>query len=111
MPDPKVLGRRGEVCAVRIDRDGICLLRLISSKQRPCEMRSMPEDNEPDSPALRWMRHIDTKLDLLADIARETRTGTGLLERRFASIAGRLDGIDDRLERIGRRLDLGDASA
>ena len=71
----------------------------------------MPEDNEPDSHTLRWMRRIDTKLDLLADIARETRTRVGLLEQQYASISSRLDGIEDRIERIEKRLDLVDAPA
>ena len=71
----------------------------------------MPEDNEPDSHTLRWMRRIDVKLDALADIARETRTRTGLLEQQYASISSRLDRIEDRLERIEKRLDLVDAPA
>ena len=71
----------------------------------------MPEDNAPDSHTLRWMRRIDTKLDLLADIARETRTRVGLLEQQYASISSRLDGIEDRIERIEKRLDLVDAPA
>ncbi len=66
----------------------------------------MPEDKEPDSHTLRWMRRIDSKLDLLADIARETRTRVGLLEQQYASISSRLDGIEDRIERIEKRLDL-----
>lgn len=60
----------------------------------------MPEDNEPDSHTLRWLRRIDTKLDLLADIARDTRTHAGLLEQQYGSISSRLDGIEDRIERI-----------
>ena len=66
----------------------------------------MPEDKEPDSHTLRWMLRIDSKLDLLADIARETRTRVGLLEQQYASISSRLDGIEDRIERIEKRLDL-----
>ncbi len=75
----------------------------------------MPADSEPDSHTLGWMRRIDAKLDLLADIARETRTRVGfleqqvsLLEQRYASVSSRLDGIEYRLERIERRLDLVD---
>ena len=66
----------------------------------------MPEDNEPDSHTLRWMRWIDAKLDLLADIARETRTRVGLLEHQYASLSSRLDGIENRLDRIEKRFDL-----
>ena len=69
----------------------------------------MPEHDEPESHTLRWMRRIDSKLDLLADIARETRTRVGLLEQQYASLSTRIDGIENRLERIERRLDLVDA--
>ena len=69
----------------------------------------MPEQDEPDSHTLRWMRRIDSKLDLLADIARETRTRVGLLEQQYASLSSRIDGIENRLERIEKRLDLVDA--
>lgn len=71
----------------------------------------MPEANEPDNHALRWMRRIDAKLDALADIARETRTRVGLLEQQFASISSQLDGVENRLDRIEKRLDLVDVSA
>lgn len=78
----------------------------------------MPEDNEPDSHTLRWMRRIDAKLDLLADIARETRTRVGfleqqvsLLDQRVASLSVRLDAVEVRLERIEKRLDLVDSIA
>ena len=77
----------------------------------------MPEPNEPESHTLRWLRRIDTKLDLLADITRETRDRVGLLEQQvgllgqqYATIAVRVDRIEDRLERIERRLDLADSS-
>lgn len=60
----------------------------------------MSEHEEPDSHTLRWMRRLDAKLDLLADIARETRTRVGLLEQQYASISSRNDGIESRLERI-----------
>lgn len=68
---------------------------------------------EPESLTLRWMRGIDSKLDLLADIARETRSRVGMLEQQYASLSAqhaslssRLDGVETRLERIERRLDL-----
>ena len=69
----------------------------------------MPETDEPESHTLRWMRRIDAKLDLLADIARETRTRVGLLEQQYASLSSRMDGIENRLDRIEKRLDLVDA--
>ncbi len=69
----------------------------------------MPDNDEPESHTLRWMRRIDSKLDLLADIARETRNRVGLLEQQYASLSTRIDGIENRLERIERRLDLVDA--
>ena len=69
----------------------------------------MPENDEPDSHTLRWMRRIDAKLDLLADIARETRDRVGLLAQQCATLSSRIDGIENRLERIERRLDLVDA--
>ena len=62
---------------------------------------------EPDNHTLRWMRRLDTKLELLADIARETRTRIGLLEQQYASISSRMDGIESRLERIEKRLGSG----
>lgn len=70
----------------------------------------MPEEVEPDSHTLRRMRRIDTKLDMLADIARETCTRVGLLEQqvslveqRYPSISSRLDTLEVRNERIERR--------
>lgn len=69
----------------------------------------MADDIEPDSHSLRWMRRIDAKLDLLAEIARETRTRMGMLEQQFASLSARVDRIEDWLERIERRLDLVDS--
>lgn len=68
----------------------------------------MAEDAEPDSHTLRWMRRIDAKLDLLADIVRETRDRVGLLEPQYASVSMRIDRIEPRLDRIERRLDLVD---
>jgi hypothetical protein len=71
----------------------------------------MPEVNEPDSDTPRWLRRIDSKLDLLADIARETRTRVGLLEQQCASMPSRSETVENRLERIERRLDLVEAPA
>ena len=69
----------------------------------------MREHDEPDSRTLRWMRRIDAKLDLRADIARGTRTRVGLLAQQYTSVSTRIDRLENRLERIERRLDLVDA--
>ena len=69
----------------------------------------MPEAEEPENLTSRWMRRIDQKLDLLADIARETRTRVGMLKQRYASLSSRMDAIESRIERIEKRLDLIDA--
>ena len=69
----------------------------------------MPEQDEPESHTRRWMHRIDSKLGLLVDIARETRTRVGSLEKQCASFSSRIDGVGTRLERIEKRLDRIDA--
>ena len=65
--------------------------------------------DEPDSLILRYLRRLAEQVDGLRDDMREVKERLGLLEGGQASISRRVDRIESRLERIGRRLDLEDA--
>jgi hypothetical protein len=49
---------------------------------------------------------VDQKLDKLLEVLVNVRDRVGILEQQYASISRRLDHVDDRLERIERRIEL-----
>jgi hypothetical protein len=51
-------------------------------------------------------RRDGAKLDRLLDDMREVKGRLGILESQYASLSNPLDRIDERVERIERRLDL-----
>lgn len=55
---------------------------------------------------LEGLRRLDEKIDRIIEQGCENRERLGHLEEAYASISRRVDRIDDRLERIERRLDL-----
>lgn len=64
-------------------------------------------DDGPDSLPLRYLRRIDEKLDNIAADVRELKQRMGFVEESLASVSRRTDRLDDRLDRIDRRLNLG----
>lgn len=65
--------------------------------------------DEPDNIVLRMLRKIDEKLDLLvADVA-DIKTRTTNTEEALAGVNRRLDRLEQRVQRIEKRLDLVDA--
>jgi phage shock protein A len=58
---------------------------------------------------LSLLRRVDTKLDLLGQDVREVKNRLGILETQYASLSNRQDRLDDRIERIERRLEIADA--
>ena len=72
--------------------------------------------DEPDDLVLRYLRQIDQKIDNVADELKELkvrvgRVGTSLaqVQVHLAEHSVRMDKIDNRLDRIERRLILADA--
>jgi chromosome segregation ATPase len=63
-------------------------------------------DSDPDQIVLRLLPNIDQKVDALRDDMREIKTRIGIPEQQYASLSNRNDRIEQRLERIERRLDL-----
>lgn len=61
---------------------------------------------EPENLTLVYLRRIDEKIDRLADDVRELKTRMGLVEAQYASLSSRIDRMDDRVQRIERRLDI-----
>lgn len=61
---------------------------------------------EPENLTLVYLRRIDEKIDRLADDVRELKTRMGLIEAQYASLSSRIDRMDDRVQRIERRLDI-----
>ena len=61
-----------------------------------------------DALILPMLRAMDAKLDRIAQDMREVKAGVSALEHRSALVQRRLDGMDDRLERIETRLELHD---
>ncbi|MBN9510154.1 MAG: hypothetical protein J0I21_13700 [Alphaproteobacteria bacterium] len=68
---------------------------------------------EPDSLALEHLRHIRGSVDALRDDVREIKRRMTAVEVQLANVhsdfagqSGRIDRIEDRLERIERRLDI-----
>ncbi len=64
--------------------------------------------DQPENLALVYLRRIDAKLDKLQTDIPEIKERLGFLEGTYASVSRRVDRMDDRLERIERRLDLVD---
>ena len=62
--------------------------------------------DEPESLVLRYLRRLDTNLEIVRDDIREIKTRVGLLEQQYASLSNRIDRIELRLDRIEKRLDL-----
>lgn len=58
-----------------------------------------------DALILPMLRAMDAKLDRIAQDMREVKAGVSALEHRSALVQRRLDGMDDRLERIETRLE------
>jgi predicted nuclease with TOPRIM domain len=59
-----------------------------------------------DNLVLEHLRHIRGTTDGLRDDMREVKERLGLLEQTCASISRRVDRLEDRVERIERRLDI-----
>ena len=57
---------------------------------------------------LSLLRRVDTKLDLLTQDVREIKNRLGILESQYAGLSNRQDRLDDRTERIERRLEIVD---
>lgn len=58
---------------------------------------------------LSLLRRVDVKLDVLTQDVREVKNRLGILESQYASLSNRQDRLDDRIERIERRLEIADA--
>ncbi len=78
--------------------------------------------DQPENLILVYLRRIDQKVDGLADALRELKHRVGnpdivtgnlavVETSHYASLAGRLDRLDDRVDRIERRLGLIDEPA
>jgi DNA anti-recombination protein RmuC len=67
----------------------------------------MSEQN--DNLVIALLRKIDAKVDQLGADVREIKNRLGILESQYASISSRHDRLDERVERIERRLSLSDA--
>lgn len=72
--------------------------------------------DEPENLTLTYLRRMDAKLDVLREDMAEVKHRLGSLETHMANVhadfAGqsvRIDRLESRLERIERRLDIGDA--
>ena len=64
-----------------------------------------------DEPDIREFVHqrfnrVDEKLDKMLEVLVNVRDRVGILEQQYASLSRRLDHVDDRLERIERRIEL-----
>jgi hypothetical protein len=60
----------------------------------------------PDSPILRFMRHVDAKLDRVIDELADIKVRVTNVEENLAALNRRVDRIDLRVERIERRFNL-----
>jgi hypothetical protein len=59
---------------------------------------------ETDNVVLEHLLHIRGAVDGLRDDMREVKSRLGIVENQYASLSNRLDRLDGRVERIGRRL-------
>ena len=71
---------------------------------------------EPDNLVLHYLRRIDEKIDRLGEDMQDVKRRLTSLESASAQVHGdfagqslRIDRLENRLERIERRLDIGDA--
>ncbi len=64
--------------------------------------------DEPDNLVLQYLRRIDTKVDRIADDARDLKVRTTAVAEGLAGVHRRIDRVESRLERIERRHDLVD---
>jgi len=60
----------------------------------------------PDSLVLRFMRHVDAKLDRVIDDLADIKVRVTNVAENLAALNRRVDRIDLRVERIERRLNL-----
>ena len=58
---------------------------------------------------LEHLRHIRGAVDEIRLDTRELKSRIGILEQQYASVSNRINRIEDRLERIERRIGLADA--
>ena len=58
---------------------------------------------------LEHLRHIRGAVDEIRLDTREIKSRVGILEQQYASVSNRINRIEDRLERIERRIGLADA--
>jgi hypothetical protein len=65
--------------------------------------------DEPESLVLRYLRNIDQKVDRLIDDVKDIKLRLTLVEEGLAGANRRIDRVEDRLDRIERRLHLEDA--
>jgi len=61
---------------------------------------------EPQNLLIAHLRYIRGAVDGLREDMHEVKTRLGLIEETCASLSRRLDRLDDRVDRIERRLDL-----
>ncbi len=61
---------------------------------------------EPDNLVLVMLRRLDTKMDRLIDDVHELKVRMTSVETNLAGVQRRIDRLEDRVERIVRRLDL-----
>jgi predicted nuclease with TOPRIM domain len=65
---------------------------------------------EPTNLVIEHLRYIRGAVDGLRDDMREIKTRLGILESQYASVSNRIDRLDDRLERVERRLELNETA-
>ncbi len=65
--------------------------------------------SEPENLVLTYLRRMDGKLDRLVDDVRDLKLRMTGTEEGVAGIHRRLDRLEGRIERIGRRLDIVEA--
>lgn len=64
---------------------------------------------EPDSLVLRFLRRIDEKLDRLSEAVQDLKIRMTAVEEGLVGVHRRMDRLEARVERIGKRLDLVDS--
>ena len=64
---------------------------------------------EPDNLTLKLLRRLDEKTDRLLDDMHDLKVPITAVEEGLAGVHRRMDRLDERLERVERRLDLTEA--
>ena len=64
---------------------------------------------EPDNLTLKLLRRLDEKTDRLLDDMHDLKVRITAVEEGLAGVHRRMDRLDERLERVERRLDLTEA--